>query len=539
MPSYSPTIALQLTGFYLFRRYVPQVSNPSQNRQNRKALSWVLSLFSSIVLFTGTFTLSSEIEWSLPGSGGGHNKSVGQGSSLLVASMHRFPHESGLATSYCAYFVSYLICDLALGMVYYRDFVDPLSGWAHHLFYLGVMSRATAQGNISTFFAMGTPIEVSTIFLAAGHIFPTLRSDVIFATSFFLARIVYPVALLPELYLNVEARICWKVGAMALLVHVYWFRKFIQQQTRYFHARQAQKQTGLTLSADVKEEKAQLVAVSEKEKVKEEVKSGEMLKKAGIVYEYEVTVPVAKAVDDSDDMKAPESPRSDEVSGLDQQLAAFDQIQVNSSRHRRPRVVRLPSGQFISSLTAYESPVDKESTSLTVAPPAITITPTTPIPMTTTTATTSTATSASRAKTMKQLLEECSDEDISMYRFPLNNNKTLSGLAMRRPTNGSQGIAGNDINGIVRLSRASSMRDSKRRIALGAVQFASQPEPREREMKEVKEERKKEKERKKKGVDMDATVVMRPRRTSPSRDGDYGFGTIRASRGGGVVAVNA
>jgi hypothetical protein len=55
--------------------------------------------------------------------------------------------------------VSYLICDLLLGSVYYRDFVDPLSGWAHHLFYLGVMARATGEGNISTFFAMGTPIE--------------------------------------------------------------------------------------------------------------------------------------------------------------------------------------------------------------------------------------------------------------------------------------------------------------------------------------------------------------------------------------------
>ncbi|OAQ23466.1 hypothetical protein K457DRAFT_83336, partial [Linnemannia elongata AG-77] len=141
--------------------------------------------------------------------------------------MHRFPRESGLATGYCAYFVSYLICDLVLGCVYYRDFVDPLSGWAHHLFYLGVMSRATAQGNISTLFAMGTPIEVSTIFLATGHIFPTLRSDVVFATSFFLTRIVYPIALLPELVLNVESRLCWKVGTMALLVHVYWFHKFV------------------------------------------------------------------------------------------------------------------------------------------------------------------------------------------------------------------------------------------------------------------------------------------------------------------------
>ncbi|KAG0072851.1 hypothetical protein BGZ89_002438 [Linnemannia elongata] len=409
--------------------------------------------------------------------------------------MHRFPRESGLATGYCAYFVSYLICDLVLGCVYYRDFVDPLSGWAHHLFYLGVMSRATAQGNISTLFAMGTPIEVSTIFLATGHIFPTLRSDVVFATSFFLARIVYPIALLPELVLNVESRLCWKVGTMALLVH------------------------------------------SLKKKM------------AGIVCEYEVTVPVPKSTDDSN--KAPESPTaSNDTFGME-----LPQIQVNSSRHRRPRVVRLPSGHSIASLASFESPIiDKNDAS----PAAADVVPKAPSPPAITITTSTTAAAASRAtttgaKTMKQLLEECSDEDISNYKFPIHSNKTLSALA-RKPLNGGgsqSGLSGGaDGLGVSRLSRASSMRDSKRRIALGSVQFAVEPKATKKESVIKTDEETEENEEaavvaalKKKSssgnvMEGDATVVVRPRRSSPSRDGDYGFGTIRASRGG-VVAVNA
>ncbi|KAG0359838.1 hypothetical protein BGX24_005698 [Mortierella sp. AD032] len=482
-----------------------------------------------------------------------------------MASMHRFPRESGLATAYCAYFVSYLICDLGLGMVYYRDFVDPLSGWAHHLFYLGVMSRATAQGNISTLFAMGTPIEVSTIFLAMGHIFPTLRSDVVFATSFFLARIVYPIILLPELILNVESRLCWKVGAMALLVHVYWFYKFIQQQLRYYHTRQEQKQAGVM--ADVKmDEQSTTTTVTHKSEEEESLKiqtQSEDLKKAGIVYEYDVAVAVLAGK--SVEVKTPESPvAANEMFGAG--LSAIPLIQVNSNRHRRPRVVRLPSGHSIASLASFETPADKDGAATPavtiISPPAITV-PTTTIAAATATASASSVTTKG-AKTMKELLEECSDEDISTYKFPIHSNKTFSALA-RKPSNGNQGLSSNGDLGVVRLSRASSMRDSKRRIALGAIHFAcpssssssaAVSEPKARKMEdepniknvEVVEEKEEEETMKKKdsnkktnsnNMDADATVVMRPRRSSPSCDGNYGFGTVRVSSRGGVVAVNA
>ncbi|KAG9071074.1 hypothetical protein KI688_008617 [Linnemannia hyalina] len=513
---------LQLTGFFLFKHYVPQVANATKNRQNRRALSWVLSLFSSIVLFTGTFTLSSEIEWNLPGQ---HLDSSAP--FFLLASVRRFPRESGLATGYCAYFVSYLVCDLVLGCVYYRDFVDPLSGWAHHLFYLGVMSRATAQGNISTLFAMGTPIEVSTIFLATGHIFPTLRSDVVFATSFFLARIIYPIALLPELFLNVESRLCWKVGTMALLVHVYWFHKFVQQQLRYHHASHAGLSTTATNDAvNVVDEKPAVSSAA----VTFVNTSEESLKKkmTGIVCEYDVAVPVFKSADDSN--KAPESPTaSNGTFGME-----LPQIQVNSSRHRRPRVVRLPSGQSIASLASFESSKDDASPAVPtkLSPPAITIT-------TSATSTADFRAATTGEKTMKQLLEECSDEDISTYKFPIHSNKTLSALA-RKPLNGGgsqSGLSGGaDGLGVSRLSRASSMRDSKRRIALGSVQFAAAEPKATKKEPTVKADEEKSSSRN--VVDGDATVVMRPRRSSPSRDGDYGFGTIRVARGG-VVAVNA
>lgn len=398
--------------------------------------------------------------------------------------------------------------------------------------------------------------------MATGHIFPTLRSDVIFATSFFLARIVYPIALLPELFLNVESRLCWKVGTMALLVHVYWFHKFVQQQLRYHHARHATTGLSSTATAITTTDAVKVIddhpAVPTVTSLKTGEESLKKTKTAGIVCEYEAAVPITQAKADENN-NTPESPTaSNDTFGME-----LPQIQINSSRHRRPRVVRLPSGQSIARLASFETSTDSKNDATVLAAedptiqPAINIIASTPTKTTFAAATTTSAsTTTTGAKTMKQLLEECSDEDISTYKFPNHSNKTLSALATRKPMNGSQGLSGS--LEVSRLSRASSMRDSKRRIALGSVQFASpsasasEPKPKaKKEPTRVKVEDWETVEEEETTVvaamkcrksnvdaDMEATVVIRPRRSSPSRDGDYGFGTIRVSRGG-VVAVNA
>ncbi|KAF9386742.1 hypothetical protein CPB97_003383 [Podila verticillata] len=374
-------LVFQITGFYLLKTYVPALSR--QSRKDRRGLSWVLTLFSSIVLFTGTFTLSTNMEW----RGGGPSIDGQHDGKFLLLSLRNFPQESDVAVAYSAYFVSYLICDLVLGMIHYRAHLDPLSGWFHHLGYLGVVSNATLQRNVSTLFALGTPIEVSTIFLATGHIFPNLRSDVLFATSFFLARIVYPIVMLPELYLNVEARLCWKVAVMALLVHIHWFHKFVQQQIRYYHARQLKQQ---------QDEQATLSQMPVK---KDDVN--------GLVQEY----PLVHKKTDRTNKRA-----SLEVN--DMAMADVpNTIEFNGSRRRR-------TGPF-SAVTsmAYDSPV-----------------PRIVVPL------------------------DGPDYELDTPR-PRNTPKTYSAVAYRR--SGSQRVSVSEMG----LSRASSMRDSKKRISLSAIQF--------------------------------------------------------------------
>lgn len=155
-------VILQILGFYIFRHFVPQLTD--KNPKSKRGLSWVLTLFSSLVLFTGAFTLTSKMEWNPSYRGMNVVEGGDQKYARTLLSLQKFPLESDLATMYSAYFVSYLICDLVLGIIYYRAYLDPLSGWAHHLGYLGVVSNAASQGNVSTLFAIGTPIEGMTNF---------------------------------------------------------------------------------------------------------------------------------------------------------------------------------------------------------------------------------------------------------------------------------------------------------------------------------------------------------------------------------------
>ncbi|KAF9437976.1 hypothetical protein BGZ76_010346 [Entomortierella beljakovae] len=420
-----------------------------------------------------------------------------------LLSMRKFPIESDIATMYSAYFVSYLITDLVLGFIYYRRYLDPLSGWTHHLGYLGVVSNATMQKNVSTLFAIGTPIELSTIFLAIGHIFPKLRSDLLFGTSFFLIRIVYPLVLLPELYLNVEARLCWKVCLSAFILHVHWFSKLVQQQVRYYNARKG----GCTT-----------------QNASQPLVSHETTKKIDNgIHEFPLSQ-VSKVNDDnvkSLSVKADiQLAKKNSLSGLHQTV--LNQLEVNGSGRnvdsKKSKALRRSAcPSFDLAYCDDESEANDKVT---------------PIP------------AVAPLKTMKQLLEECEQDDLSSYAFPIQgiagngNNKTFSPQALSRLIS-SKGSESAVTGGALRLSRASSMRDQKKRVALGSIKFEEAKVPVSRPKSMVVSTPRQ-------SFEADATVVFRQRSSRASivlegpeeKDQGYDFdmGTIRAARG---VSVNA
>lgn len=120
------------------------------------------------------------------------------------------------------FFVATNVTDLALGIFYYRNFLDPLTAIFHHVFYLSFMAVLLAhhysRGFILCFF-----MEIPTSILAAGSVFKECRSDVGFGVTFLICRLIFNVYLAYQLYsLSPEGNI-WKVCVFVLLLHCYWF----------------------------------------------------------------------------------------------------------------------------------------------------------------------------------------------------------------------------------------------------------------------------------------------------------------------------
>ncbi|GJJ73743.1 hypothetical protein EMPS_06101 [Entomortierella parvispora] len=387
---------------------------------------------------------------------------------------------------------------------------------------------------------MGTPIEVSTIFLASGHIFPKLRSDFLFATSFFLSRIIYPVVLLPELFLNVDSRLCWKVGLMALMVHVHWFKKFVQQQIRYYRARHAPLVENVHPSTTHNVQTETETPLAEKITSTTTIehllspqavpKVNSMTKPVDIVFEYSSTTNTTKA-DRAHDIPEGQNAMAETLQQQPQEENAIvTSVETLQSNH--------------GSATKLAQVV---TTRKTCARPSL---PDTMMEAT------------SPTKTMEQLLEECAGEDEETFvrncpilpREKSRANKTFSAMALKRLMSsqgksdlaqGQEGanavaLGGREGLGVMAgISRASSMRDCKRRIGLDAVRFEEPIVVREK-----KENRQSHPQH------QYGSIGLRSRRSPLSEDQthtddtlrvgsrEHELETIRVSRRG-VVAVNA
>lgn len=133
----------------------------------------------------------------------------------------------------CCFFMAYLIMDLFIGMIHYRDQIYLLSGWIHHLSY-SVLMIFLIKKNLTTSFVMLGIMELPTFVLSVGHIWKSLRNDMLFGLLFFSTRIIYHGAMLYQFYRNypVEGP-WWLIVAGVYPLHIYWFNGWINQQKRH------------------------------------------------------------------------------------------------------------------------------------------------------------------------------------------------------------------------------------------------------------------------------------------------------------------
>lgn len=171
--------------------------------KTEKQISWLLTFASSLVCTI----ISMPCFYRFIASGG---------------DMRLLGIEEGWQTAMVCFFITYLALDLSLGSIYYRRRITVLTGWFHHTLYIFVLTWFLRMRTAS-FFCTAAILELPTLILAIGSLCKSLRCDILFATSFFLLRLVFHVWMIGALKYYHRIENLWLVAVAILPLHLYWF----------------------------------------------------------------------------------------------------------------------------------------------------------------------------------------------------------------------------------------------------------------------------------------------------------------------------
>lgn len=194
------SIALLLWYYYLRRT----------TDKTEKRLSWILTLLSSSVSSFGCIPVVYE------------GFKTGFPSELIYGN-------DRISRALVNFFCSYLLWDTIL---IYTDY-PSIGGIHHHLPYLLFMV-VSLHYKCPAMFAVFMPMEISSIFLSIGHIWPSYRADFLFGITFFAGRIVYHFILWCRLYVTREESpfFVWPFALLPFFVHLQWFYKWCLSMLR-------------------------------------------------------------------------------------------------------------------------------------------------------------------------------------------------------------------------------------------------------------------------------------------------------------------
>lgn len=192
---------------------------------NRKRMSWVISLVNSFVLMVvGAAYLIVKVPTFDNFFAFGDNKRV---------VFHSLDNVSVLV---CIWFALANFFDLVFGVLFYKQYLDPLTAYAHHTVYIWILITAmTGNGGFAHFepFAAG-PVymfieEMPTFMLALGSVFPSLRTDVGFGVTFLVLRLIYHAYMLVYSVLLGVDLVIPVMYVLTMMLHVFWFYTWMRK----------------------------------------------------------------------------------------------------------------------------------------------------------------------------------------------------------------------------------------------------------------------------------------------------------------------
>ncbi|KFH63230.1 hypothetical protein MVEG_10641 [Podila verticillata NRRL 6337] len=129
-------------------------------------------------------------------------------------------------------FASYLIMDIVVGVIYYREKITFMSGYFHHALHL-LMCYVAFRSNVINNLVIFLLVEVPTSVLSLGFMFPHLRNDNLFGALFFMIRIVIDVLMTHEMLRNTSMATMAKIlTVFKMPLNFKLFADFIGQQRR-------------------------------------------------------------------------------------------------------------------------------------------------------------------------------------------------------------------------------------------------------------------------------------------------------------------
>jgi hypothetical protein len=120
------------------------------------------------------------------------------------------------------FFIAANIMDLVIGFIRYPEYLDPLTTIFHHIFYISFMAILLAM-SYTRGFLLCFLLEIPTVVLALGSVWPSLRSDLLFGVTFVPTRLVFNAYLAFKLGMMHPEGYVWRVCMCVLGLHIYWF----------------------------------------------------------------------------------------------------------------------------------------------------------------------------------------------------------------------------------------------------------------------------------------------------------------------------
>ncbi|PRP79950.1 hypothetical protein PROFUN_05926 [Planoprotostelium fungivorum] len=181
-------------------------------------------------------------------------------------------HSYGAMDQYLLrFFQAFLISDLIIGFLSYREEVDMISGWAHHVVYLGIVEIAI-HNRLTEIFCLCFIMELPTFVLGMGKIAPTMRSNHLFAITFFLTRIFFHAVLIVSYTLPHNRIITGNLPPIILgllfCLHSFWFYGCIRGFVR---RAKSSKEVEAVEKHEVSDVKDGIIAMEQKKVIQREI----------------------------------------------------------------------------------------------------------------------------------------------------------------------------------------------------------------------------------------------------------------------------